>query len=394
MKLKVISFTVLVVLILGAAGVAVTYIGKHRRNRQVLEHISAAEQALNENDQNSARRHLQDIVEYYEKSLAAPKASYLLAKIGFEQCDYANSRKYSEILLSRYPDSEYVAWAEFYRAEALLNLDKELAEAEDVFNRLADSKTSPEEIVLRSEFGKARLVLKKGKIADARKRLAELLEAENLPLDLKNQVEIVLGNVNLQMLFSPEIADGDQVYSLKTGDTLYELARKFKVPQELLMKCNQIKDARMLKVGRQIKIPRGDYSINVDKSTNVLTLYSGGKFFKKYLVRTGRYDYLTPEGSFKIEYKKENPEWVDPRSHKKYPPNDPENELGTRWMSFKGSALGIHGTIHPDTIGQYASQGCVGMLMEDVEELYDIVPVGTPVIIVGKARKTGDTENE
>jgi len=46
--------------------------------------------------------------------------------------------------------------------------------------------------------------------------------------------------------------------------------------------------------------------------------------------------------------------------------------------------LGIHGTIEPETIGQYCSSGCPRMLPADVEELYDLIVRSTPVEIVEK----------
>jgi lipoprotein-anchoring transpeptidase ErfK/SrfK len=50
-------------------------------------------------------------------------------------------------------------------------------------------------------------------------------------------------------------------------------------------------------------------------------------------------------------------------------------------MGFNLDGYGIHGTIHPDMIGQPVSAGCVRMLNNDVEELFDIVPEGTRVLI-------------
>jgi lipoprotein-anchoring transpeptidase ErfK/SrfK len=58
-------------------------------------------------------------------------------------------------------------------------------------------------------------------------------------------------------------------------------------------------------------------------------------------------------------------------------------------MAFEGNMLGIHGTTKPETIGTYVSKGCVGMLTEDVEELYDLVPLHTPVKITGKMQVHG-----
>ena len=41
----------------------------------------------------------------------------------------------------------------------------------------------------------------------------------------------------------------------------------------------------------------------------------------------------------------------------------------------------IHGTNHEDKIGSAASNGCVRMTNRDISELYDLVPLGTPVLI-------------
>ncbi|MDQ6717395.1 MAG: L,D-transpeptidase [Gemmatimonadota bacterium] len=54
--------------------------------------------------------------------------------------------------------------------------------------------------------------------------------------------------------------------------------------------------------------------------------------------------------------------------------------LGTRRLEL-GDGYGIHGTDHPESIGQSVSHGCVRMRNEDIEKLYPMVPVGTPVFI-------------
>ena len=66
---------------------------------------------------------------------------------------------------------------------------------------------------------------------------------------------------------------------------------------------------------------------------------------------------------------------------------DPNNELGTRWMAMKpltpgiGPDYGIHGTIDPSTIGWESSNGCPRMYPAEAEELYMLVPIGTPVVV-------------
>ncbi len=54
--------------------------------------------------------------------------------------------------------------------------------------------------------------------------------------------------------------------------------------------------------------------------------------------------------------------------------------LGTRRLVL-GDGYGLHGTNQPESIGQAVSHGCVRLRNEDIERLYDMVPVGTPVYI-------------
>ncbi|GAC1411982.1 MAG: hypothetical protein NVSMB53_08600 [Gemmatimonadaceae bacterium] len=54
--------------------------------------------------------------------------------------------------------------------------------------------------------------------------------------------------------------------------------------------------------------------------------------------------------------------------------------MGTRRLEL-GDGYGIHGTDHPETIGQSVSHGCVRLRNEDIERLYPMVAVGTPVYI-------------
>ena len=54
--------------------------------------------------------------------------------------------------------------------------------------------------------------------------------------------------------------------------------------------------------------------------------------------------------------------------------------LGTHRLEL-GDGYGIHGTDQPESIGKSASHGCVRLRNEDIETLYQMVPIGTPVYI-------------
>ena len=79
-----------------------------------------------------------------------------------------------------------------------------------------------------------------------------------------------------------------------------------------------------------------------------------------------------------------NPDW-HPRAGVIIPYGDARNILGSRWMAFRDTpdyqGFGIHGTTEPSSIGKEASSGCVRMLRDDVERLFEWTPRGTTVVI-------------
>ena len=54
--------------------------------------------------------------------------------------------------------------------------------------------------------------------------------------------------------------------------------------------------------------------------------------------------------------------------------------LGTHRL-YLGDGYGLHGTDDPSSIGRSVSHGCVRLRNEDIETLYRMVPIGTPVYI-------------
>jgi hypothetical protein len=60
----------------------------------------------------------------------------------------------------------------------------------------------------------------------------------------------------------------------------------------------------------------------------------------------------------------------------------PGNPLGARAMYLGSTVYRIHGTNQPSTIGKFVSSGCIGMLNDDVSDLFDRVKVGTRVVVM------------
>jgi lipoprotein-anchoring transpeptidase ErfK/SrfK len=128
--------------------------------------------------------------------------------------------------------------------------------------------------------------------------------------------------------------------------------------------------------------------LTLDRGTFTLRLWQHLKLTKEYTVAVGMEGLETPEGLYEIQEKEENPVWRVPNSSwagslagQTIPPG-PSNPIKARWMGIYEGA-GIHGTEETESLGTAGSHGCVRMAIPDVEELYDLVEVGTPIFIGG-----------
>ncbi len=142
-----------------------------------------------------------------------------------------------------------------------------------------------------------------------------------------------------------------------------------KVTSETWEALGQNIEAPAIKEKTNKRASKNNMKIIIDKNTNQLTVYVDDEIFKQYPVAIGKNKTPTPVGEFKVVNK-------SVRSG---------GALGTRWMGLNvpWGTYGIHGTNKPWSIGRRASAGCIRMFNEHVQELFPMVEVGTPVIIIG-----------
>jgi LysM repeat protein len=165
----------------------------------------------------------------------------------------------------------------------------------------------------------------------------------------------------------PLICPNLNAYVIRRGDTLAAIANAFGVTLQALMSANPGVMPQSLYVDQVICVPVAPTPIGITISirAKTLTLYKNGRLFKAYPVATGKLNTPTPTGSFTIKNKQVNP----------------GGPFGTRWMGLSQPHYGIHGTNVPASIGTAASNGCVRMFNNDVEDLFNYVGVGVPVRI-------------
>ncbi len=196
----------------------------------------------------------------------------------------------------------------------------------------------------------------------------------------------ILGKLNVEIIFSNISTPESKVYTVQKGDSLISIGAKLNTPVGMLCRANQLDENTILRLNQTLKYTPKDFRLYVERSKCRAFLVDEQGIFKRYKVGLGKPGHETTLGTYKIGNKQKNPTWFKP-GEGAIPAGDPRNELGTRWMPLVPSEpglptdLGLHGTIAPETIGTFSSNGCIRFYPEEVEEIYDLIVRSTPVII-------------
>ncbi len=246
--------------------------------------------------------------------------------------------------------------------------------------RLADLPES-----LRAQYAAAEHATRESFFQDARARWLALLEEPLLPDALREGIEDQLTAVTMPMLTTSAPMIGKFNYVIKSGDALSKIARRYGVTQEMLMRMNNIADASRIVAGRMlVVVDKPAFALRIDRTRGRVELLLDKGFVKRWPAQPGRGD-ATPTGEFTIGNKIERPSWwlVDGTE---VPYGHAENVLGSRWMSLSplgktqvAGSIGLHGS--NERTPQRGAGGSIQMKNADIEELFWMVPAGTPVTI-------------
>jgi L,D-transpeptidase ErfK/SrfK len=199
---------------------------------------------------------------------------------------------------------------------------------------------------------------------------------------------------------------------VKTGDTVLDIARRYDLGQDEILLANPTVDRWLPGPGTEILLPkrhilpkskRTGLILNVpEKRLYYFPVPGPGKLpvVITHPVSVGRMDWPTPVGYTQVVAKQTDPLWHPPQSLKKeaaasggWLPDvvkaGPDNPLGRYAIRLGMPGYLIHSTNKPYGVGMRVTHGCVRMYPEDIEMLFDDVPVGTPVQIVNQPIKAG-----
>ena len=170
----------------------------------------------------------------------------------------------------------------------------------------------------------------------------------------------------------------EPVYVVQGGDTLAQVAERYSVSPQLLMKINGLASAEAIKPGDQLKVVRGPFDAVITMQNFEMTLFLRGRYAGKFRVGAG-VDQEIKAGEFEVRSKAPNPPYAPP-GQQPVAAGDPANPLGSKWIDL-GGQLGIHGTNDPQSLGRIDSKGSIRLGPADIEDVYDILTVGSRVVI-------------
>jgi L,D-transpeptidase ErfK/SrfK len=204
-----------------------------------------------------------------------------------------------------------------------------------------------------------------------------------------------------------EVVGELQVTRVEGEDTLSDIARRFNLGYEEIVRANPGVDPWLPGVGREIVLPTQFVLPAAPREGLVINLAQLRVFYFPKVkdgeqptvithpIGIGKVGWSTPEGTTKVVSKMKNPTWYPPASVRKehreagdplpgkVPPG-PDNPLGAHMMRLGWPSYLIHGTNKPYGVGLRSSHGCMRFYPEDIAELYDRIPVGTKVTVVNQ----------
>mgnify|MGYP006275149363 CR=1 FL=1 len=222
-------------------------------------------------------------------------------------------------------------------------------------------------------------------------------------------------------LFLPE-QPGDSVVgavgytTARRGQSLLDIARTFDLGHDQIISANPGMSRWVPPVGAAIRLPARYVLPAGARSGIVLNLAELRLYYfpprsgtvLTYPVSIGNVDWRTPLGTTRITGKEVDPAWYPPASIRAehleegdelpqmIPGGAEDNPLGHYAMRLGIKGYLIHGTDERRSygIGMRVSHGCIRLYPEDIEELYEAVPVGTTVRIVDQPIKVGWRDDE
>ncbi len=216
-----------------------------------------------------------------------------------------------------------------------------------------------------------------------------------------------VANERFELEIGQDVVGVVQVVKATKDDTLTDIARRFNLGYEEIVRANPGVDPWLPGEGREIVVPTQFVLPDAPRTGLIINIaamrifyYPPVKRSERAIVLThpigiGKVGWRTPEGVTKIARRQKDPTWRVPESvRKEHHENGedlepvigpgPDNPLGKYAFYLQWPSYLIHGTNKPAGVGLRSSHGCIRLYPEDIEQLYEQVPIGTQVRVVNQ----------
>ena len=219
----------------------------------------------------------------------------------------------------------------------------------------------------------AKQQLEAGKRVDAAKILLALIHS--FPDSIKgNDARQLLGDLNIRAFFSPEPSPDKTEYIVAHGDSIAKIASKTKAPAELIFKANGL-ESLIIQPGQRLIIPKGQFTLLIDRKRQDVTLLNNGNFFRWYKPLEVQLPPKMAPGQFKT---REKIAW----SGGARVAFGEKNYLGSsRWIVVNENGVTLYSETNPQKPNTEKPNTGIMLGSTDMEELFALVTKETPVVV-------------
>ncbi len=231
------------------------------------------------------------------------------------------------------------------------------------------------------------------------------------------EMPLPVANQRFELNPGDDVVGEVQVVKATKEDTLADIARRFNVGYEEIVRANPKVDAWLPGEGTEVIVPSQFVLPDAPRTGLVINIPAMRIFYfppakkgERQVVFThpigiGKMGWRTPEGVTKITRRQKDPTWHVPVSVRKEHHDNgedlepvigpgPDNPLGKYAFYLEWPSYLIHGTNKPSGVGLRSSHGCMRLYPEDIEQFFNMIPVGTQVRVVNQPYLLGWHEGQ
>ncbi len=221
--------------------------------------------------------------------------------------------------------------------------------------------------------------LGKGELLDAYRGLCRFYGHPNLSAAEMRQLTELLDQVAGTVVYDPTQHLLEAACTVAPGETLEQIAERYKVPWQMLARINGIGDPQAIQPGQQLKVVRGPVEAELRVGDCELTLMLPGRCY------AGRFPAgvgpsLPETADLFLVKEKQGPSVYGSYASGGEAPHF--IALDAPGGPTGDATVGIHAASHPGDVGRITDRGSISVADRDIKDLYDILSVGSTVRII------------